>query len=144
MKQFLLAVLLLWHRARQRQDFADDERELLEVPASTPSRGEDVPFGRPLGVRPKEDGSFLVENISRGRYGIQVNGSPDLYVRSVRYEGRDGSDEELLIDGPLSGALEVILDRPSAKVSGIVRDSRNEPVAYGRIVEWTPMSRAYM
>jgi hypothetical protein len=94
---------------------------------------ENVPFD-PFGGPINGDGSFVIGNVSRGRYAVSVAGAaPDVYVRSVRYEGREILSEGLRLDRPPAGLLEVVLDRSAATITGFVRNPLGEPVAYGRV-----------
>jgi len=93
-------------------------------------------IGVPPFARVQSDGSFLLEGVSLGRYVVSpaTSNTSDFYIKSVIYGSRQVDGTGFTIDGPPPGPLEITMDQPAGKVEGIVRDAKNEPVAYGRVV----------
>jgi len=79
-------------------------------------------------VRP--DGKFRIDHILPSRYSVRVSGlSDDLYVKAIRFEGRDITGEDLNLSSGVGGTLEVLLSPGAAAISGVVRGAGGEAAA---------------
>jgi protocatechuate 3,4-dioxygenase beta subunit len=91
----------------------------------------------------KPDGSFLLEGLARETYRLSVPAVPeDLYLKSARLGDQDVLDAGLDLTQAESaaGPLEIVLSANAARVEGVVRDAKNQPVA-GAQVALVPDSR---
>ncbi len=78
-------------------------------------------------VTPKEDGTFLLQNVSRDRFVLAVSPPPGCYVKSVRAGDLDITESALdLSAGEAAPALEVVLSQGVAAVEGAVRREKPE------------------
>ncbi|HXE75041.1 MAG TPA: carboxypeptidase-like regulatory domain-containing protein [Candidatus Xenobia bacterium] len=83
------------------------------------------PFGGGS-ARAREDGSFVIENVSDDSYRVTVSRlPPDYYLKSARMEGNDLLEEGLTIAGPPRSTLELVVSPNGARLEGVVlRDSK--------------------
>ncbi len=84
----------------------------------------------------KEDGSFLLPNVSEGEYEIGIGGMPeDAYLKSARLEGEDILEKGLEIGaGQALGTLELTIASPAGRVEGLVLKQDQQPSAGARVV----------
>jgi len=84
----------------------------------------------PLAAQIKPDGTFRIPRIVPNQYSIQVSGLPDnVYVKSVAFDGRDITGEDLNLISGAGGLLEIVLSPDAAGISGIVRSPDGEAAA---------------
>jgi hypothetical protein len=89
----------------------------------------------PVAAQVKADGTFRIPRIVPDRYAVQVSGLPDgVYVKSIHFEGRDITGDDLNLASGAGGLLEIVLSPDAAAVSGIVRGADGEAAA-GAIVQ---------
>lgn len=78
-------------------------------------------------------GTFELRDVAPGNYmvGLSAAGSDfrDWYTKSVRFNGRDASDNGLRVGSGANGTLEITVSPQGASVSGTVVDSNHQPVA---------------
>jgi protocatechuate 3,4-dioxygenase beta subunit len=75
------------------------------------------------------DGSFEIDNVVAGEYRVTVMPlPPNVYVKEARLQGADVLNQTLLVTGPVSGSLEVVLSPKAAQVTGTILDVRSQPV----------------
>jgi len=75
------------------------------------------------------DGVFRLDNVSPGDYFTTVQPlPPGYYVKAARLDQADALEQPLVISGPASGALDVLLSRSGGRVDGTVVDSRGQGV----------------
>ena len=80
-------------------------------------------------TRVKEDGSFLVFNLSPGSYRISTWGGPaDTYLKSARLGDIDALRGLDIRPGQPAGQLELVLGANAARVEGVVTDDQNQPL----------------
>ena len=92
---------------------------------------------------PDEEGKFTLRNLAPGRYLVKVNNAPEgSYVKSVRFGGREVTEEGLDLTGGVSGSLQITLSPEAAQVDGVVQDADNKPVT-GATVVLIPDSRRF-
>ena len=73
--------------------------------------------------------------LPEGRYRVDVTGVPPGYsVSSAKFNGTEVLDHGLLIEGEPQGPLELTIVSGSATVSGVVRNSKDEPAGNSRVV----------
>ena len=76
------------------------------------------------------DGAFRLDNVSPGEYFTTVQPlPPGYYVKAARLEQMDALEQPLVISGPVSGPLDVLLSRAAGRVDGTVVDDRGQGVA---------------
>lgn len=97
-----------------------------------------ITFNTPNAL-PNEDGSFVVRNVARDRYRIEVVNLPeDAYLKSVRLGSRDVLEHGLdLLEGAPGGVLEITLGSSPAQVEGVVQQE-TQGTASGAIVTLVP------
>jgi hypothetical protein len=86
--------------------------------------------GEPLAAQVKPDGTFRIRRIVPDQYAVQVSDLPDsVYVKSVRFDGRDITGDNLNLTSGAGGQLEIVLSPDAAAVSGVVRTADGEAAA---------------
>ena len=75
------------------------------------------------------DGVFRLDNVSPGEYFATVQPLPEgYYVKEARLDQLDALQQPLVISGPVSGTLDVVLSRAAGRIEGTVTDSRGQGV----------------
>ena len=75
------------------------------------------------------DGVFRLDNVTPGEYFATVQPLPDgYYVKEARLDQLDALQQPLVISGPVSGTLDVVLSRAAGRIDGTVTDSRGQGV----------------
>ena len=133
---------------------SDVDGLIITVAASAPIRGRLRVEGQPLAalgnldrlqvtLRPattgtssnrhrpvSADGVFRLDNVSPGEYFATVQPLPEgYYVKEARLDQLDALQQPLVISGPVSGTLDVVLSRAAGRIEGTVTDSRGQGVA---------------
>jgi len=81
------------------------------------------------GTRPGTDGAFQISGVREGEYSVRALGLPQgYYLKSVRYAGKDVSNQTFRFSGSGSDALELILRQGTSQISGVVVDAKSQPV----------------
>ncbi len=76
------------------------------------------------------DGAFRLDNVSPGDYFTTVQPlPPGYYVKAARLDQMDALEQPLVISGPVSGTLDILLSRAAGRVDGTVVDDRGQGVA---------------
>lgn len=76
------------------------------------------------------EGVFRLENVSPGEYFVSVQPLPaGYYVKAARLDQADALEQPIVISGPVSGTLDVLLSRAAGRVDGTVVDSRGQGVS---------------
>jgi hypothetical protein len=85
--------------------------------------------GAPPVASVADDGSFTVQNVGANEYHVRVSGLPQgVYVESGRIESKDALNAPITVDS--AGAqLEIQLGFSPGRVTGVVSDDRQTPVA---------------
>ncbi len=113
---------------------AELDFEALQVNLDTE---EDFPFGGEW-AKVKEDGSFVVKNVSPGEYKVgilQSGGLPgDYYLKSARLAGEDVLEEGLMVSGAPKGSLELVLSPAGGHIEGTVLTAEGKPFSGARVV----------
>ena len=79
------------------------------------------------------DGTFVLPNISPGKYRLSVYGNPDgAYLKAIRLGDRDVLAEGLDLSDGASGAVQVIFSTAAAEIGGSVQ-ADGQPVAAGAV-----------
>jgi hypothetical protein len=91
----------------------------------------------------KDDGSFVLPNIPKGRYGLELHklGEMDFDLAAVRYGGRDVLDSGFRLDSEPEGPFELVLGGRLGSVDGIVRNAVGDAVPRARVALIPPPSR---
>jgi Carboxypeptidase regulatory-like domain len=85
----------------------------------------------------KGDATWLFHNIGPGTYRMGLGGPEETYVKSIRFGERDVTNTEL--DTTAGGApLVMVLSPHAAEISGVIRDSKGQPLAGTTVTLWTP------
>jgi carboxypeptidase family protein len=78
-------------------------------------------------VTPQEDGTFVLQNVSRDKFYLAVSPPPGCYVKSIRAGDLDITESALdLSGGEAAPAVEVMLSPGVAAVEGTVRREKPE------------------
>jgi 5-hydroxyisourate hydrolase-like protein (transthyretin family) len=75
-----------------------------------------------------------LDNLIAGSYSLSFTTPPDQYIASARYGGQEVLSTPLVLDGSVSGSLQVVVDGPPGSVEGVVRDARGDTVPSVRVV----------
>jgi hypothetical protein len=98
---------------------------------------EGMAFNSPGGLA-KEDGSFVLENVSPDKYRITVFNLPaGAWLKSVLLGNQDVLDTGLDVAAGAPGPIEIVLGAGGAQVSGVVQDAEQKPAA-GALVTLVP------
>ena len=82
--------------------------------------------GTPQLIKP--DGTFILENVQAGDYGISMQPMPpNTYFKSVRL-GQTDVSAGISISGPLSEALEIMLGTNPGQIDGTIVDKEQKPM----------------
>ena len=80
---------------------------------------------RPLNT----DGAFRLENVAAGEYFTVVQPLPSgYYVKDARLDQADALNQPLVISGPVSGTLNILLSPAAGRIEGTVVDGRGQGV----------------
>jgi hypothetical protein len=109
--------------------------------ATVSLRAIDVGFEPPCYWSLKEDGTFVMTNIPKGRYWIELRQEQDFNLSAVRYGGRDVLDSGFRLDGEPEGPFELVLDGLRGSIDGVVRNAIGEPVPRAHIALIPPSER---
>jgi hypothetical protein len=75
------------------------------------------------------DGVFRLDNVSPGDYLATVQPlPPGYYIKDARLDQVDALEQPLVISGPVSGTLDVLLSRAAGRIDGTVVDTRGQGV----------------
>ncbi len=88
--------------------------------------------GIPQPATAKPDGSFLIENVLPGEYRLALPGlGPALpgnrYLKEARLGATDLLTEPLVVSGPVSGELQLVMGADGGTVTGTVTDAQGRP-----------------
>jgi hypothetical protein len=98
-------------------------------------RPRETPMFGSGGGRVKEDGSFSVPMVHAGIYDVMVGSLPDdFYVKSIRYGQEDALNKPLTLLQGSFGALEITLQNGAARLTGLVKNDKSDPVRGATIV----------
>jgi hypothetical protein len=98
---------------------------------------EGMPFGTPA-ASAKEDGTFVLENVSPDKYRIMAFGLPQgVWVKSIRAGDREVLDDGLDMGGGVPGPVLITLGVGVGQISGMVQDVKQQPAA-GSLVTLLP------
>jgi hypothetical protein len=102
-------------------------RGQILVDGAAPAKLQHIPIrldpieqpGRGAGSAAKEDGSFVVENVSPGQYRLMNVGLSSMYLKTIRVNGQDAANG--IVQVPEGGAqLTLLFSTDSGEVSGTV------------------------
>ena len=91
------------------------------------------PVGGSINISVKPDGSFT-ESIAPGRYFIRTLTSPGLYIENARISGLDVLHRVFDANEGTTGQLEITVTNGTGRIEGVLRDSMNRPISFGRVV----------
>jgi hypothetical protein len=97
---------------------------------------DDLPFfGRSGAGRVKGDGTFTLQNVSRGEYRVNLWRLPeDYYLKSARFGGDDVLEEGLTVSGPPKGSLDLVLSAAGGRIEGTVLDEEKKAFSGATVV----------
>jgi hypothetical protein len=75
-----------------------------------------------------------LDNLIAGSYRLLFTTPPDQYISSARYGGQEVVSTPLVLDGSVSGSLQIVVDGPPGSIDGVVRDARGDTVPSVRVV----------
>ena len=80
-------------------------------------------------------GAFTLENVLPGEYVVTLQSlPPGYYVKDARIEHADALDRPMIVSGPATGSLSVVLSSKGGQVEGVVVDTRRRVVSGIRAV----------
>jgi hypothetical protein len=100
-----------------------------------------INFSSPIPAQVEANGSFRFENVTPGEYQLSLPGFPgrgfspvnakgqSLYVKEARLGSIDLLTDTLVVSGPVSADMQIVLSANTGQISGIVRDERQQPVS---------------
>jgi Carboxypeptidase regulatory-like domain len=99
------------------------ERIHVELVPTTPN--EYVQLPRPM----QPDGAFSLDNVYFGEYRLRVDyPQQDVYVKEARFNAVDVLNEPLLISGPTSETLDIVLSSKAGQIDGTLVDEKLRPL----------------
>jgi hypothetical protein len=93
--------------------------------------------------RSKGDGSFTVNGVPPGDYAVTVATKDDVYVESIRIGVRDVLGAGLRVDGPVRGALDIVIGLNGGSIEGTALGERRAPVSNVTVVAVPDGNRRY-
>ena len=88
-----------------------------------------LPLPDPQRLALAADGSFNIRSIRSGEYRLQLRRlDASLYTKSISLGSTDLLEKPLIVAGASSETLQIVLRRGAARVTGVVRDDRLQPV----------------
>ncbi|MGH9387026.1 MAG: carboxypeptidase regulatory-like domain-containing protein, partial [Vicinamibacterales bacterium] len=107
---------------------AVERGERLEITLRPATTGMLMNPSRHQPLRP--DGAFTLENVLPGEYVVTAQSlPPGYYLKDTRIEHEDAFDRPLVVSGPLSGTLNVVLSSKGGQIEGVVVDARQRAVS---------------
>src|SRR5262249_46478700 len=95
-----------------------------------------LPGLTPVLYSPFPNGSFTFGVLS-GDYrvtGLQFEGHPNAYIKSVRLGGRDVLNEGLHVRGPMDGVIEIVVGTKPGNLNGVVITQDRQPASNAMVV----------
>ena len=90
-----------------------------------------VPRSRAL----NPDGTFQTDSVRPDVYKVTVSRLPaDLYIKEIRFDGKDVLNNPLQFNGSVSGSMEVILSAKGGQITGSVVDEKKQSVRDTQVV----------
>jgi len=90
-------------------------------------------FNAPNGS-PKEDGSFVLENVGPDKYRVGVFGlPPGTWLKSIRASDQEVLDTGIDVGGGAAGPIQITLGTGVGSISGIVRDGKQQSASGGLV-----------
>lgn len=75
-------------------------------------------------------GAFTLENVLPGEYVVTMQSlPPGYYVKDARIDDADALDRPMVVSGPMTGSLSVVLGSKGGQVEGVVVDARRRAVS---------------
>jgi len=91
-------------------------------------------YSRPV----NPDGSFAIDGVLKGTHRLVVGSGlplpPGFYVKAARLGAADVLNGPMLLDGPVSAVLEILLSSKAGQVEGMVSDERGRAVEINQVV----------
>jgi 5-hydroxyisourate hydrolase-like protein (transthyretin family) len=77
----------------------------------------------------KADGTSVLENIPPGPYRLQLSGpSPEVYVKELKYAGKDVLGETFLVSADEPGPLTIVLGSNPGQIDGLIINEDKQPI----------------
>ncbi|MEO8100419.1 MAG: carboxypeptidase regulatory-like domain-containing protein [Acidobacteriota bacterium] len=126
-------------------DDARPLRELLASKTDVPGRMtvglkdlSRLPMGNNPSAKIGDDGTFSVTGAAPGIYQLTFGSmSPDIYVKSARFNGVDVTRDPVDISAGAAGSLEILLSDRAAEISGTVSMGKDESPVGVTVSLWT-------
>jgi len=112
--------------SQQLSSLAGLDRLRVTLRPTTPGPGG---MRQPL-QRIGADGSYTIDNVFPGEYRVVISPlPPGVYVKEARLGNMDALNQPLMITGPVSDSLDVVLSSKAGRITGKVVDSHSQPVS---------------
>jgi len=86
------------------------------------------------------DGSFLIENVLPGEYRLALPGfgstlpSGNTYLKEARFGATDLLTEPLVVSGPVSAELQIVMGADGGTVTGTVTDPQGRQAPHTQVI----------
>jgi hypothetical protein len=81
------------------------------------------------------DGTFVLQNVGPGDFRLMVQGLPrNAYVKIARFGAADALQQGLVLDGPPSGTLDILVSANTGTLDGLAFDEKQNPSPNTQIV----------
>ncbi|MBV8897050.1 MAG: carboxypeptidase regulatory-like domain-containing protein [Acidobacteriaceae bacterium] len=90
-------------------------------------------------ARPKDDGSFVLENVAPGKYYLNANPPDGTYLKSVRFGNQEILGKELDVTQGF-GQVSLVFSYGVAEVDGTVQLPQNTPAAADSVATAQPLT----
>jgi beta-lactamase regulating signal transducer with metallopeptidase domain len=81
------------------------------------------------------DGSFMIPRVPERRFRVDLAGlPPEVYFASAKFGGREVINNGFTVSGDNKNALELSISSSGGVVAGVVRGTKDEPIANGTVV----------
>jgi hypothetical protein len=89
-------------------------------------------------TRTNPDGTFQITGVGSAKYSVTVNTPPQagLYVKAIRFGGQDVTRRPLDLTGGGGGAMDVVLAKGAAELSGTVSNKDGQAVSGITVSLW--------
>jgi len=88
-------------------------------------------MGPPPSAKFSSDGTFMIENVTPGKFYVQANAPPGTYLKSVRFGSSEILGKELDLSGGAAGQLELVYRYGPGEIDGQLDAAENRSGSSG-------------